>query len=139
MKSRKRTHIVRPFKVNSRDSAYQIEFAVQIPKIRGHVPRSAAEKPRKDSVRILTYRGKKFRPSGGTFGRLWNGLRSVPLVGETAVLRQPEGGPTVRHFSIPFRLKSCKICVNFSTTHCQNVLYLICIGACTCQPIFASF
>ena len=53
MKSRKRTHIVRPFKVNSRDSAYQIEFAVQIPKIRGHVPRSAAEKPRKDSVRIL--------------------------------------------------------------------------------------
>ena len=41
---------MRPFKVNSRDSAYQIEFAVQIPKIRGHVPRSAAEKPRKDSV-----------------------------------------------------------------------------------------
>ena len=35
MKSRKRTHIVRPFKVNLRDSAYQIEFAVQIPKIRG--------------------------------------------------------------------------------------------------------
>ena len=75
---------------------------------------------------FLTYRGKKFRPSGGTFGRLWNGLRSVSLVGETAVLRQPEGGPTVRPFSIPFRLKSCKICVNFSTTHCQNVLYLIC-------------
>ena len=42
-----------PLKVNSRDSAYQIEFAVQIPKIRGHVPRSAAEKPRKDSVRIF--------------------------------------------------------------------------------------
>ena len=55
MKSRKRTHIVRPFKVNSRDSAYQIEFAVQIPKIRGHVPCSAAEKPRKDSVRIFDF------------------------------------------------------------------------------------
>lgn len=53
MKSRKRTHIVRPFKVNLRDSAYQIEFAVQIPKIREHVPRSAAEKPRKNSVRIF--------------------------------------------------------------------------------------
>ena len=53
MKSRKRTHIVRPFKVNSRDSAYQIEFAVQIPKIRGHVPRSAAKKPRKDGVRFF--------------------------------------------------------------------------------------
>ena len=137
MKSRKRTHIVRPFKVNSRDSAYQIEFAVQIPKIRGHVPRSAAEKPRKDSAPFELLEGESF--CIGTFGRLWNGLRSVPLVGETAVLRQPEGGPTVRPFSIPFRLKSCKICVNFSTTHCQNVLYLICIGACTCQPIFASF
>ena len=33
---------------------------MQIPKIRGHVPRSAAEKPRKDRVRILTYRGKSF-------------------------------------------------------------------------------
>ena len=53
MKSRKRTHIVRPFKVNLRDSAYQIGFAVQIPKIRGHVPRSAAKKPRKDRVRIF--------------------------------------------------------------------------------------
>ena len=34
-------------------STHKIEFAVQIPKIRGHVPRSAAEKPRKDSVRIF--------------------------------------------------------------------------------------
>ena len=59
MKSRKRTHIVRPFKVNLRDSAYQIEFAVQIPKIRGHVPRSAAEKPRKDSVRIFDLQREK--------------------------------------------------------------------------------
>ena len=48
-----RTHIVRPFKVNSRDSAHQIGFAVQILKIRGYVPRSATEKPRKDSVRIF--------------------------------------------------------------------------------------
>ena len=48
-----RTHNVRPFKVNSRDSAHQIEFAVQILKIRGYVPRSAAEKPRKDSVRLF--------------------------------------------------------------------------------------
>jgi hypothetical protein len=48
-----RTHIVRPFKVNSRDSAHQIGFAVQILKIRGYVPHSAAEKPRKDSVWIF--------------------------------------------------------------------------------------
>ena len=48
-----RTHNVRPFKVNSRDSAHQIEFAVQILKIRGYVPRSAAEKSRKDSVWIF--------------------------------------------------------------------------------------
>ena len=59
MKSRKRTHIVRPFKINLRDSAYQIEFAVQIPKIRGHVPCSAAEKPRKDSVRIFDLQREK--------------------------------------------------------------------------------
>ena len=78
MKSRKRTHIVRPFKVNLRDSAYQIEFAVQIPKIRGHVPRSAPRSRARIAFGFLTYRGKKFRPSGGTFGRLWNGLRSVP-------------------------------------------------------------
>ena len=32
-----------------------IEFAMQIPKIRGHVPRSAAKKPRKDGVRFLYF------------------------------------------------------------------------------------
>ena len=62
MKSRKRTHIVRPFSLSIKSiyrfyfscgSTHKIEFAVQIPKIRGHVPRSAAEKPHKDSVRIF--------------------------------------------------------------------------------------
>ena len=67
MKSRKRTHIVRPFKVNLRDSAYQIEFAVQIPKIRGHVPRSAAEKPRKDGVRIFDLQREKVSTIGRNF------------------------------------------------------------------------
>ncbi|WP_418693039.1 hypothetical protein, partial [Agathobaculum sp.] len=57
----------------SRDSAHKIEFAVQIRKKSGRVPRSAAKKPRKDSADFLTLRGRKFWPSGGTFGRLWNG------------------------------------------------------------------
>ena len=54
-----------------------IEFAMQIPKIRGHVPRSAAKKPRKDGVRFfILLEGESF--CIGTFGRLWNGPRSVP-------------------------------------------------------------
>ncbi|MFR8411647.1 MAG: hypothetical protein ACLVB4_09695, partial [Butyricicoccus sp.] len=58
---------MRPFKVNLRDSAYQIEFAVQIPKIRGHVPRSAAEKPRKDGVRIFDLQREKVSTIGRNF------------------------------------------------------------------------
>ncbi|MFR8818337.1 MAG: hypothetical protein ACLVFS_07655, partial [Butyricicoccus sp.] len=49
-----------------------IEFTMQIPKIRGHVPRSAAKKPRKDGVRFfILLEGESF--CIGTFGRLWNG------------------------------------------------------------------
>ena len=87
MKSRKRTHIVRPFKVNLRDSAYQIEFAVQIPKIRGHVPRSAAEKPRKDSAGFFDFGREKVSvwELSDDFGTAHGPFL---LVGETVVLRQ---------------------------------------------------
>ena len=32
----------------------------------------------------------------GTFGRLWNGPRSVPVVGQTVVWRQPKNEEQVR-------------------------------------------
>ena len=76
MKSRKRTHIVRPFKVNSRDSAYQIEFAVQIPKKREHVPLFFDLRREKVSARELS----------DDFGTAYG---SFLLVGETTVSRQP--------------------------------------------------
>ena len=40
--------------------------------------RSAVKKPRKDSANFYTSGGRKFQPTGGTFGRLWNSPRSVP-------------------------------------------------------------
>ena len=49
-----------------RGSAHEIEFAVQIRKKPEHVSG------------FYPSGGRKFRPSGGTFGRLWNGLQSVP-------------------------------------------------------------
>ena len=93
MKSRKRTHIVRPFKVNSRDSAYQIEFAVQIPKIRGHVPRSAAEKPRKDSAGFFDF-GREKVSVWELSDDLGTACGPFLLVGETVVSRQQ----TVRQY-----------------------------------------
>ena len=40
---------------NSRDSAREIAFALQMPKKSGRVPRSAAEKPRKDSADFFDF------------------------------------------------------------------------------------
>ncbi|MFQ9976088.1 MAG: hypothetical protein ACLRVN_07305, partial [Butyricicoccus sp.] len=60
----------------SRGSAHEIAFACK------------CQKSGSMYHGFLTSGGRKFRPPGGTFVRLWNGPRSVPLVGETVVSRQ---------------------------------------------------
>ena len=82
---------MRPFKVNSRDSAHQIGFAVQILKIRGYVPRSAAEKPRKDSAGFFDFGREKVSvwELSDDFG---TACGPFLLVGETVVSRQPDSG-----------------------------------------------
>ena len=79
---------MRPFKVNSRDSAYQIEFAVQIPKKREHISLFFNIRREKVSAWELS---DDFGTAYGPF----------LLVGGTVVQRQPRKG-SKSHDLLPF-------------------------------------
>ena len=115
MKSRKRTHIVRPFQLVEKvrflfcascDSTHKIEFAQQIHKNRGRVPR-------------FLYKGRKNVSGGRGFSSAFDRKRGFDreAARKTIVFRQPQ-----TREKQPFPPHFCLVCGAYCVLHALDVL-----------------
>mgnify|MGYP000349763549 CR=1 FL=1 len=118
MKSRKRTHIVRPFQLVEKvrflfcascDSTHKIEFAQQIHKNRGRVPR-------------FLYKGRKNVSGGRGFSSAFDRKRGFDreAARKTIVFRQPQREATKPLF---FHLFCSFLCRLFSQIANSRLIY----------------